>query len=459
MFTKPLIQTLTASALITTAFFSGCGSDSDGKTKVSRAAVKSNYVTMAAAAYSDSVTTAETLQTAIATFVSTPNDETLDAARAAYKAARVPYQQSEIMRWDGSITQHHNPAEGGLSSIDDREGQVNAWPLDESLIEHIITNGSNELSAQSLASQNGSLTPSQQQEVDNETDADKKQALIDRYGETNITTGFHAIEFLLWDKDANAKGPGQRLATEFNCDKGIDATSEECRNADYLQAAAELLVTDLKAMKAEWTNTNTGTLAHNFLASDNAIDYMVQALASMAVGELGGARLSAGLWRDLSAIGGGIKAGDQEEEHDCFSDLSHVAVYYNFQALMNAFYGSYTKLDGSKITGASLGDYIRSVDAGLYKQLDDVLQSANAQMQIVYDAGEATPGKSFDQIITDSYNYYDSNSPEHVTVKSAELIAVEAAITELAKVKTITLDVIDALSLAGVDAGSIGDTD
>jgi putative iron-regulated protein len=59
------------------------------------------------------------------------------AAKVAYKAIRAPYQQSEIMRFDSIITVGANlDTDGGPASVDEWEGQVNAWPLDEN---HIIT--------------------------------------------------------------------------------------------------------------------------------------------------------------------------------------------------------------------------------------------------------------------------------------------------------------------------------
>ncbi|MFH7457071.1 imelysin family protein, partial [Pseudomonas syringae group genomosp. 7] len=48
---------------------------------------------------------------------------TLKAARDAWVAARVPYMHSEVFRFGNTI-------------IDDWEGQVNAWPLDEGLIDY-----------------------------------------------------------------------------------------------------------------------------------------------------------------------------------------------------------------------------------------------------------------------------------------------------------------------------------
>ncbi|MFP3570538.1 imelysin family protein, partial [Paraburkholderia sp. SIMBA_030] len=64
------------------------------------------------------------LQTAVDAFLAQPNDETLKAAKEAWFASRVPYLQSEAFRFGNTI-------------IDDWEGQVNAWPLDEGLIDYV----------------------------------------------------------------------------------------------------------------------------------------------------------------------------------------------------------------------------------------------------------------------------------------------------------------------------------
>ena len=95
--------------------------------KVDEAAAKAvvaHYADMVHAVYSDAESTAKKLQTAIDAFLAKPNDDTLKAARAAWVEARVPYLQSEVFRFGNTI-------------IDDWEGQVNAWPLDEGLIDYV----------------------------------------------------------------------------------------------------------------------------------------------------------------------------------------------------------------------------------------------------------------------------------------------------------------------------------
>ena len=87
-------------------------------------AVVANYANMVFAVFSDAESTAKKLSTAVDAFLATPNDQTLKAARDAWVAARVPYMQSEVFRFGNTI-------------IDDWEGQVNAWPLDEGLIDYV----------------------------------------------------------------------------------------------------------------------------------------------------------------------------------------------------------------------------------------------------------------------------------------------------------------------------------
>ena len=84
--------------------------------------VLSHYAVLAHAVYEDSLIAARDLQKTVHRLVAKPNEANLTAARTAWKAARVPYQQSEVYRFGNPI-------------VDDWEGKVNAWPLDEGLID------------------------------------------------------------------------------------------------------------------------------------------------------------------------------------------------------------------------------------------------------------------------------------------------------------------------------------
>lgn len=395
------------------AFLSACDDDT---TNVSEAEVKQNYVAMAHAVYSDSLMTAKLLKSSVESFIATPTEANLELARAAYKEARIPYQQSEIMRWDSVITVGDNldlAADGGPASVDEWEGQVNAWPLDENHIDAIIA-GNQAINLDLLIAENG---------------ADDNDA--------NVTTGVHAVEYMLWGADTHGTdaGAGERAASDFAND-GSCADTLCQRRADYLMAATQLLVTDLTDMLAEWTPTaqqTSGTLAHNFVNSDLAIDYMVGSIRAMATDELASARMNSGLL-----------LGDPEEEHDCFSDLSHVAIYYNFQGVKNAFYGKYQS-SAHLVTGASLADLIKSKNKDSFNRIDSALSSIETKMYQILEVGERAQNPiKFDQIIGQS-----TDGAERVIAKSAvnELISLDV---ELVLLKEI-------LSLQYIDSAGDGD--
>ncbi|OUS29728.1 hypothetical protein A9Q99_08625 [Gammaproteobacteria bacterium 45_16_T64] len=405
--------------------FTACGSSSsDDAATVSAEDVKSNYVDIAFAVYSESLSTAQQLQTSVTNFINTPNEDNLELARAAYKAARVPYQQSEVMRWDTDITLGGTTGDEGIESVDAWEGQVNAWPLAEGLIDYVdgsaddnIIAGTDIINTAYLTSQNGIN--------DNEA---------------NVATGVHAIEFLLWGQDLNGTdaGAGSRPASDY--DTGAGCTNDNCdRRAQYLQVATNLLVTDLTDMVAEWSPTAAvveGTLAYNFLHHDDAIAYIAGSMKVMADDELASARM-----------GSALELSDPEEEHDCFSDLSHVAIYNNFQGIKNAFYGSYTTAAGVTVSGASFGALLKQTDSNTYNIVDTALTSIETKMAAIQQVGESgTPVRRFDQIIglTEGDEHWDN-----LNAASLELIELGTEL-DLAR---------QALSLTELNTDGGGDGD
>ncbi len=159
------------------------------------------YANIAEAKYDDSLIAAKALQNAVNALIAAPSDATLNAARAAWIAARVPYQQTEVYRFGNAI-------------VDDWEGKVNAWPLDEGLIDYVdasyggatdenefavlnvIANPSFELSGTAIDATE--ITPELLADTLHEADGI----------EANVATGYHAIEFLLWGQDLNGHGAG-----------------------------------------------------------------------------------------------------------------------------------------------------------------------------------------------------------------------------------------------------------
>lgn len=411
-----------------------CGG-SDLTHKQVESKIKSNQVKLAYAMYSDSLDTAQTLQTAVNDLLDAPTEDNLIAARAAYKAARVPYQQSEVMRWDSDITLGTNTADEGISSVDNWEGQVNAWPLDESFIDFIIEEtDASEINTTFLIDENG---------------ADDNEA--------NVSTGVHAIEFLLWGEDAHktSSGAGERVEGEFDLASCVGGNCESRRK--YLSVAVDLLVTDLTNMQAEWSPeaaVTAGTLANNFLNSKDAISYIVAAMQAMATDELASARM-----------GSAFELLDSEEEHDCFSDLSHVAIYYNFQGVRNAFYGSY-KSANYNIDGYGVGDLLKIKDRNTYNTLEASLNSIETKMKQIYDLGELDDIR-FDQLVgqkiaavcEETNNANVDLCPALADPAGEEYLIVEAASAELIALESQFHQMSEALSieLIATDGGSDGD--
>ncbi|MEM9684415.1 MAG: imelysin family protein, partial [Pseudomonadota bacterium] len=152
-------------------------------------AVMTNYADIAQAMYSDSLTAAQALDTAIGTLVSSPTEANLSAARQAWIDARVPYQQTEVYRFGNPI-------------VDDWEGRVNAWPLDEGLIDYVDVSNYGDASDENVfytanvvanpeftfggtTIDASTITPSLLQDDLHEVDG----------VEANVATGYHAIEF------------------------------------------------------------------------------------------------------------------------------------------------------------------------------------------------------------------------------------------------------------------------
>ena len=344
-----------------------------------KAAVLTNYANIAEAKYQDSLITAKTLQAAVNALVAAPSAEALEAAKDAWLAARVPYQQSEVFRFGNAI-------------VDDWEGKVNAWPLDEGLIDYVdasyggpsdentlavlnvIANPSFELSGQSIDATN--ITPTLLAESLHEADG----------VEANVATGYHAIEFLLWGQDLNGTehGAGNRSWTDYAA--GDDCTNGNCdRRGDYLKAATDLLVSDLEWMAAQWGkagDARTGLLGD----ADAGISAMLTGMGSLSYGETAGERMRLGLMLN-----------DPEEEHDCFSDNTHNSHYYDGLGVQNVYLGEYVRVSGELISGPSLSDLVQASDAALDAEMRNKLANTMQALGRIKLAAEA--GTSYDQML------------------------------------------------------------
>ncbi len=340
----------------------------------------SHYAELASAAFTDSLSTAQTLQKAVDAFLAKPTDATLKEARDAWIASRVPYLQTEAFRFGNTL-------------IDDWEGQVNAWPLDEGLIdytdksyEHALGNPGG--SANIIANTEIQVG---EDKVDVKDITPEKLASLNELGgsEANVTTGYHAIEFLLWGQDLNGTGPGagNRPASDYLEGAGATGGHNDRRRA-YLKAVTDLLVTDLQEMVAEWKPG----VADNYRATlekepgDAGLRKMLFGMGSLSLGELAGERMKVAL-----------EANSPEDEHDCFSDNTHNSAFYNAKGIRNIYLGEYTRVDGSKLTGASLSSLVAKADPAIDSALKADLAATEARLQVIVD--QAGKGEHFDQLI------------------------------------------------------------
>ncbi|MDX1656592.1 MAG: imelysin family protein [Candidatus Competibacteraceae bacterium] len=341
-------------------------------------AILATYADIAHAAYEDSLITAQALERAVATLIEEPSEANLQAARQAWRTARVPYQQTEVYRFGNPV-------------VDEWEGKVNAWPLDEGLIDYVA--GDYGQSADNPAyGANVIANPilKMGSETVDATTIDKAllaETLHELGGvEANVATGYHAIEFLLWGQDLNGTGPGagQRPASDFN---PANCTGGNCeRRIQYLTTALELLLDDLAWMTGQWAPGGETRIALIEGDPDAGLTAMLTGMGSLSYGELAGERMKLGLMLQ-----------DPEEEHDCFSDNTHYSHYYDVVGIINVYSGSYTRVDGSKLAGPSLSDLVAQRDAGVNQRMFDKLQTTEAAMQQLVQRAEA--GEAYDQMI------------------------------------------------------------
>ncbi len=342
-------------------------------------AVVTHYAELAHAVFSDAHATALKLQDAVDALLANPTDETLQAARQAWLAARVPYMQSEVFRFGNPV-------------VDEWEGQLNAWPLDEGMIDYVQSDYQHALGNPGATANIIANTELQigEDRIDVTKITGEKLASLNELAgsEANVATGYHAIEFLLWGQDLNGTnaGAGERPVSDFV--EGDACSNGHCdRRRAYLKAATELLVSDLADMVEEWKPG-----ADNYRASlekdtaENGLRKMFFGMGSLSLGELAGERMKVAL-----------EANSPEDEHDCFSDNTHNSHYYNAKGIRNVYLGEYERTDGSTLSGPSLAALVEGTAPEVNSTLKTDLETTEAKLRVLVESAEN--GESFDQLI------------------------------------------------------------
>ncbi|MEL6584915.1 MAG: imelysin family protein [Pseudomonadota bacterium] len=365
--------------LATSALALSVAMTSGALAQVSQAAVLDNYANIALAKYSDSLTTAQRLQGAVDALIASPSAANLEAAKAAWLAARVPYQQTEVYRFGNAI-------------VDDWEGKVNAWPLDEGLIDYVDASyggptDENEAAVLNVVANASFVLSGETVDASMISPALLEDTLQEADGvEANVATGYHAVEFLLWGQDLNGHGAGAGSRPWTDYAQGADCTNGNCdRRAEYLKAATDLLVSDLEWMVAQWGDSGAARSA--LMADEEAgISTILTGMGSLSYGETAGERMRLG-----------VMLNDPEEEHSCFADNTHNDHYYNGVGIQNVYLGEYVGIDGTVTTGASLADLVAETDASLDMEMQGALSNAVMNLGRIKHAAEA--GFTYDMML------------------------------------------------------------
>ena len=338
-----------------------------------------NYSNIAEAKYKDALILAKEMHSSIEKFMNNTNESNFIDVKDSWLKARTIYQQTEVFRFGNPL-------------VDDWEGKVNAWPLDEGLIDYV--DNTNYYPSENDFS-NFNVIANKKLKVEGELiDASviNPKLLSNKLheiggNEANVATGYHAIEFLLWGQDLNGNesGSGNRPYTDFDLEA---CTNDNCdRRREYLVAASQLLIEDLQYIQSVWSPEGQARLD---LLNDqkNGLKRILIGMGSLSYGELAGERMKLGLMLH-----------DPEEEHDCFSDNTHNSHYYNVVGINNVFLGKYKSLDGKVVSGPSISSLLSEVDNGLNKKTKKSIKNTLKSMKKIVKS--ANKGVTYDMLIAE----------------------------------------------------------
>ena len=305
------------------------------------------------ATYSDALNGARQMEQVVEKFLAAPDAESLARARKAWLNARRPYLYSEAFRY----------YTGPIDDPDGPEPLLNSWPLDEGIIDSVP--GSPVLSIIANEKDYPNLT------------GDVIESLNQQEGERAITCGYHAVEFLLWGQDLSTTGPGDRPHTDYT------TAPHATRRAAYLRACCHLICTHLEELTADWAPDQLGNFRAVFEEGyeESIQRRILYGLVFLTGTELAGERLQVA-W----------DTQEQEEEHSCFSDSTHLDNQWDAEGMLHVWTGRYARPDGSVLDGPGLRDLAQAVQPDMARKITTAIEEACA-------AAAALP-PPFDQAIT-----------------------------------------------------------
>ncbi|MCU1282901.1 MAG: Iron-regulated protein precursor [bacterium] len=304
------------------------------------AAVVKQYALMMRANALDAAAKVQSLQSAVDAFVAAPSAGGFADAQSAWLDTRTIYGELEVSRFYGG-------------PIDTVQGRVNEWPIDETFVDYTAGNPTGGIinDPQHFPQ----LTPAVLASSD------------ERGGIENLSTGFHAIEFLLWGQRLDpTEGPGQRPYTDY-VDGGT--ATNQARRRTYLAAATQLLLSDLTSVAAQWDLADPSSYASTMAASPphDALQLILRGYSNMAVSELYYERMT-----------NPFLTQNRKDEESCFSESTAIDLSANALGVENVWLGRYGAL-----AGPSLAELVKAKNASLAATMTSQLAAARAAVDAI----------------------------------------------------------------------------
>ena len=324
-----------------------------------KAEVVVNYAAGAHTLYANSLASARIMDEAINAFLADPTPASLEAAKRAWLSAREDYGPTEVFRFYGGPIDNE---------VDGPEGLINAWPMDEGYVDYVEGNP-----AAGIINM-----PDEYPEIT----ADLIISLNEEGGEANVSTGWHAIEFLLWGQDLSPEGPGARPVEDYTTNPNAD------RRATYLRVTSQALLGNLRDMVDAWAPGQANYRAE-FVSkpADDALVDIITGAGALSAGELAGERMNVA-----------YSERSQEDEHSCFSDNTTRDIVGNAIGVQMVLTGDY-----GSVSGPGILDLFATQDEGLAERLrreaaDSVHQASRIpapfDRHLTDDVPDSAPGRA-----------------------------------------------------------------
>lgn len=295
----------------------------------------SSYANLVSYYYNEVSLSTQEMHNAIIKFVQAPDNNSLTNVKKKWIAARSIYGITEAFRFYGG------PIDGvNKYGEEGPEGLINAWPLNEAYIDYV------------KGSSNAGIINNLSLEINNDTIIAANMSEDD----ADVSSGWHAIEFLLWGQDFSLETAGIREASDY-----LPTNEINIRRRAYLVATSALLLEHINWLSMEWLENGEGRKA--FLNKNDPGGAILTGIATLAGFELSSERIATAL-----------DSGDPEDEHSCFSDQTHNDVKANFNGIINVYLGK--GLNGESFS-PSISEFVAKNNLKLHENILEIINETN----------------------------------------------------------------------------------